>query len=412
MSYTKAFKALLISVIGWFIVRLVMLHYISNINLFEAHDIAVNLVQTGSMKYFLNNQFNYNYQFPVYPYLLFLLYKTFGIIPKSGIILNLIFHSIAVILSLPFFTWVAEQINSVAIKTNPVIISLLSSLVMLFHPLLNYYTIIDVHPFATDLFFLMCVLYCIMKYSKTPNTKNLILLGIVFGLAMLDRPTFVICIIPLYLSLKNTSHKLKKVVTVLGIGMIILVPWLYRNYTIYNKLTLTSSTGQNLWIGIQQQTGGSTTLPNGDSYYKLINDSEWKTIGALNSEQQSDYFLNKYKQAIENNPGLFIKMYLIKIKNFWLFRNDIGSLYSERVNSFIPIYKCIYFIMLVLAIGLILLIKRQALLIFSVPLALSLIQSVFYVETRHRIIIEPLLAFMAIGCIFIIIDKVAKRKYA
>src|ERR1700739_4224315 len=124
-NYNKPYKVLLIAVVVWFIARLAILHYITNINLFEPHGIAVTMLKTGEMKYFLNGQFNYNYQFPVYPYLLFLVYKVFGIIPKAGIVLNLIFHSISVLMAFSFFNWVGKRISVVAIKDNATVIALL-----------------------------------------------------------------------------------------------------------------------------------------------------------------------------------------------------------------------------------------------------------------------------------------------
>lgn len=412
VTYNKAYRILLTAVIVWFIACLVILHYISNINLFEPHDIAVSMLKTGKMKYFLNGQFNYNYQFPIYPYLLFLIYKIFGVMPKAGVVLNLLFHSLAVLLAMPFFNQAGKRISINAIKNNATVIALVASLAMLFHPLINYYALEDIHPLSADLFFLMLTLYSIMHYNERPNTTHLILLGIVFGLSILDRPTLGVCIIPFFISLKGQTNRLTKVGLVLGIGMLVLMPWLYRNYTIYNKLSLSSSTGQNLWIGIQEQTGGTTTLPSGDTYYKLISDSEWHSVQKLNSEEQSDYFMQKYRKEISNNPSLLLKMYLVKLNNFWLFRNGIGSVYNKKITGLLPIYKCIYLSVLLLAIGFILIVKKDAFLIFSIPLSLSLLQAVFYIETRHRIIIEPLLIFMAIGCLCIVQERLFRKKNA
>jgi len=415
LNYNKAKRILLLSVITWLIVRVVILFLIHHVNLFEVHDIAVNMVQTGEMKYFFNGQFNYNYQFPVYPSLLFILYKCFGIIPKLGLGLNFLLHSLAVLMSLPFFYLVALTIKIEGVHKNSAIIALLASLAILFHPLINYYALLNIHPFICDLFFLMLTLFCITRYQKGPTNKNLLLLAIAFGFTILDRPTLVICILPFFLSLNASFsfiNRLLKTLIVLAIGFTILSPWLYRNHTIYHKFTVTSSTGQNLWLGIQQKTGGTTALTNGSNYYSLIQPEEWQSISKLNSEEQSDYFKDKYKQTIDDNPGLLVKMYLVKLQNFWLFRDNMGSEYSQQVKSLIPIYKWIYSFVLLLSFIFILLAKREARLIFSIPLSLSLLQAVFYIETRHRLIIEPILIFMAISTIYIIASTLSNKKNA
>jgi len=66
--------------------------------------------------------------------------------------------------------------------------------------------------------------------------------------------------------------------------------------------------------------------------------------------------------------------------------------------------------MLLLAIYFVTRAKKGALFIFSVPLALSLAQAVFYVETRHRVIIEPILLFMAISSVFILRATISAKK--
>lgn len=409
----KRKKAFVSIVIGWLIIRITLLYFISNFTLFEVHDIAVNMVQSGEMKYSLHTQWNYNYQFPVYPSLLFVIYKTFGIIPKLSIILNCILHSLSAFAAFNVFNWFAKNCKIEVVKIRAKTISLLASLGLLFHPLINYYTLMNIHPFSLDLFLMILSLLYMVRYLKNSTSANLILLGIAFGLTLLNRTTFIILIIPFFLSHIRTNPlitTLKKSFIVLLIGTIFLIPWLYRNYSIYNKLSLTSSVGQNLWLGIQEKTEGTANLPDGSSFYNLVPQYEWKIILRLNSEEQSDYFFEKYKRAFIDNPILLLKMYSIKLKHFWLFRTGLGTEYSTQIKSWIPFYKLIYIITLLLAIYFIIKAKINALVIFSIPFTLSLLHAIFYVETRHRIIIEPILLFMAICAIFILHSTIAQKR--
>jgi hypothetical protein len=190
------------------------------------------------------------------------------------------------------------------------------------------------------------------------------------------------------------------------------MPWLYRNYLIYGRISINSSLGQNLWIGIQEKTNASTYLPNGKTYFSLIPNDEWLKINGLNPIEQSDYFIEKYKAEIKNHPSLWLKMYLIKLENFWLFREGIGMEYSVKIKRFIPFYQVIYISILLLTLYFVYISKRNSIVIFSIPLALSFIHALFYVETRHRVITEPILFFMAACAAFMLLEKFSNKKNA
>lgn len=343
MARTKSI--LIAGITAWLLVRVLCLFYIQNLKLFEVHDIAVNMIEKGEMVYFLNGQMNYNYQFPVYPFFLYVVYQCFGILPKAGIILNLIFHSLAVLLSFRVFRWFTQNSSFDIIRKQANTISLLASLALLFHPLINYYTIMMIHSFSLNLFLLVLCLYYTTKYFNTPNSKNLIFLSISYGLAVLDRTTAVVYIIPLLIYLISTQSfrlALPKIAFTLAMGLLFISPWIYRNYSIYHSISINSSLGQNLWLGVQPETSGSAYLLDNRTYYNLIPDSEWVMMSKLNAVQQSDYFQNKYVQIIQQHPSLFFKMYLIKLKNFWFFRDHIGTEYSPSIKRFIPLYFVAY----------------------------------------------------------------------
>lgn len=413
MTEHKSITILKISIAGWCIIRVACLFFIDHINLFEVHNIAVNMVNNGEMSYFYNGQINYNYQFPVYPSLLFMVYKFVGIIPKAGILLNLIFHSLATFFSFYIFQWFTQNSNVDLIKKQSATIAFIASLGILFHPLVNYYTCMIIHPFSLTLLLFILCLYTSIEYVKHQTLKKLIMFGIFYGLAMLDRTTSVVYITPIVLYLLSTQSirlVLQKTSLMLSIGVLVMIPWLYRNYSIYHTLSINSSFGQNLWLGIQPETGGTTYLPNGRTYYSLIPEHEWKSIFQLNSVEQSAYFQEKYIQSIKLNPELFFNMYVLKLKNFWFFRAHIGTEYNPSIKRYIPLYLVGYSLILLLSTIYIYKDQKIAFFILSIPICLSLFHALFYVETRHRVMIEPMLLFMAICSIFIITPQLNKKR--
>ena len=137
--------------------------------------------------------------------------------------------------------------------------------------------------------------------------------------------------------------------------------------------------------------------------------ADMKILPALDPTEQSDYFFEKYLQTCIKNPMLVIKMFVVKLKNFWFFREGIGTEYSPAIKAWIPLYKGFYLVMLSLSLFFLIKGKKDALVIFSIPVALSLFHAVFYVETRHRVMIEPVLLYMAVCAIFILTSSFEKK---
>jgi hypothetical protein len=404
MNGSKKLTRILYSItIGWLLVRLIFLFFIPDPSLFEVHTIAVNMVQTGEMKYFLNGQWNYNYQFPIYPGILYFLYAVFGVSPKLAIIFNCILHSIAGIAGFHFFQLVGTRFNHPKWQKHISTISLLGALALLFHPVVNHYTLLMVHPFALDLSLMMICLWMMMRYFDKPSLQRLIIYAILFGIAVLNRTSMLVLIVPffiLFLKQNSVINGIKKTGIVVLIGLLISLPWLLRNYTIYHAVSINSSFGQNLWLGIQEETGGSAYLNNGQTYYHLLSNDEWKRMGKLNPVEQSNEFLKKYRATMQEDPGLIVKMFGIKMKNFWWFRQGIGTEYSPAMKAWMPVYQVVYVMILILAVLCMILLRKNLTYLIGFLITFSIFQSLFYVETRHRIIIEPILIWMGMLVVY------------
>lgn len=407
----KRAKILLAILTGsFFLLKLIYIFRFQGFQLFEVHDIAVNMVRTGEMKYFLNGQFNYNYQFPVYPFLLFLIYKMIGILPVGGIILNLILNSLTAILAFPVFRWLLINSEKKALKKACNTIALIASLAILIHPLIAYYTLRIIHPFSLDLFLLFFCFYSMIRYFKQNSVPNFLIFCVVLGISILDRGTFIVLIIPFFFRKKMLigfrSSLLKSAVAIF-ISFLIISPWLARNYNHYGKFSFNSSFGQNLWLGIQKKTNGTAFFPDGKTtYYSLLSNMEWEKINQLSPVNQSKYFSNIYFSELRTDPALVIKMFFVKIKSFWWFRFNLGGSYNLLLQKLIPVYKAFYIATLFLFVLYIFMTRKACNYLLSLLFSLSILQSVFYVETRHRVIIEPFLIFMAISAIFLIADRI------
>lgn len=407
-------RFLLYSVLLFTAVKLVaVFFFVSDVRLWEDYEMAKQLFYSGELKYFHNGQWNYNYNFPVYPFVSQVFFLIGGVNAKSMLVLNVLLHSASVWI---FFNWIGIFFsgfsNSRFADRYKEKIAFYASLVFLFHPLINYYGIMNAHPFAMNQFFIVISLYLGWKFIDQTNIKNGLLYASVLGIGFIDRSTLVVCTLPVVILAIKKFGFFKGVGKMSLVAMIALLPvafWLMRNYSIQPQLALTSSLGENMWLGVLEESEGTTTMKNGETYYAAL--GQYKdTIPKLNFAEQNAFYMDLYRKKINEQPGLLMKMFFVKWFNFWFFRSGIGNDYSALIRKFIPIYIVVYLFAMVLAIVGSLFLGRKALLVWSFLVALSVLQAWVYVETRHRIIIEPYLFFLAVVGIAAIIYRLKKTE--
>jgi hypothetical protein len=377
---TVLFIALALSVL----VKLVMA---SPDRLFEAHDLARQLAEDGTFRYFLNGNWNYNYQFPLYPVLI-----APGYLTAHGPML-------AVLLNIALGTAAAWLVYRLVLRLNAGRyrrVAMMAAIITAFHPFLSYYQVSSVHSFSLDLLLAVAMAYVAVD-CRLRRIGSLLLFGAVAGLVLLERPTLIVFGFPMVVRLVNGEFRQLKPVAAVAVLVpaLMLGTWLVRNHQVYGQVSYISSTGQNLWIGIQESTEGTAQLDNGDSYYTLLSESDVRTLAALGPLEQDRYFMQLYRQEV--TPSLFFSQYVVKLRTFWFSRThlgvDYGGLIPEWGTWAFRVYSFVLFVLMLTAFHL-----RNSLLnglTVSVML-LSLLQAVFYVEMRHRLVAEPIMILAAL----------------
>jgi hypothetical protein len=387
-------------VLTLFFVKLaIVFFYQDEIEVWEDDVIARNMVATGEMFYLQRGTPNYMFQFPVYPSLLFVTYKIFGYDPLYAVVLNLLIISGICFLLYDLFIDICSMQNLRLKSVTPELVALLSVLVFLLHPFIAHYKMFKVHPFVIDLFFPILVIFLSVKYLQSPGWKNLGLLAFSSGFGILNRSTAVVAVLPfviLGIQLLGLKKTMLNLAVVSSITALVISPWLMRGYRIYGKASMAPMLSEVLWKGSLYNSDGSNYLLDGRTFRSVLSHEENEFLYGKPITVQNDFFRGKYDQLLRKDPQHVINMYLIKLKNFWLYHRNIGIEYGERIKSFLVAYKAYAYLILFLNLGAVFLLKCKPLVLLSYPIGLSLIQSVFYVETRHRMIVEPFLLFFGI----------------
>jgi hypothetical protein len=346
---------------------------------FENTAIAQNFLAKGKMYYLLDGNVDYNHQFPFYGWILICFFKVFGAVMLPVQIFQIFLNAC--------FAWVVWKLfelkfSSLASKTW---ISIVLILIASCHPLLVYYQFFTIHPVTLDILLFALLMFVGLVWVKSPTWQMSLILIFTLGITLLERSTLAVAILPTVLfSLKD-----KKICFQLGmiISVSILVfalPWLVRNHNLTGKYQLTSGTWRYMWVGVQEDTNGTNVLASGESYYSLFPQDIKDSWSDKNLNEQMDFYKESYLQLWDENPSQVFIMWGRKLKNMFWFSDYAGG--SKRQSIWLFWYRMMHgFLLLLFLLGFVSEYRKHLLIIASAGVMLALIQSFFYVETRHSL---------------------------
>lgn len=281
-------------------------------------------------------------------------------------------------------------------------VALVSAAMVSFHPGFIYYDVFNLMPLSIDALFIASATYLFLKYKDRPDSIRMAIVGAVIGAGVMSRgiigtlmPFFAI-----YMMTAVRSVNIKKRVAAAGLlaisTLIVIAPWIIRNYIIHREVMIISTTGETLWRGNNALALGTSLDKDGKAIIELWPEDFRKKVYAMDEIQQKKFFEKEAMRFIKDNPARFIELYLKKVYYYWWFSPQSGTLYPR---SYLVVYRWMYSLLLVVfMVGLIkalssrnISLRSSALLMVFVFMAICLIQSVYYVEGRHRWLIEPLM---------------------
>ncbi|MEK7746869.1 MAG: glycosyltransferase family 39 protein, partial [Elusimicrobiota bacterium] len=382
-----------------FIVRLYSLFLLGRHNtpeVWEYDTIALNMIQQkGYIFNYLNTTYH-SYIYPVYPFLTALSHLITG---RNYFVLE-IFQIILSAVTCYFIYLIAKLIFNQKV-------GLLSSFLVALHPGLIVYST-KLHELTLVIFLLTVIFWLIISldYSKVYNN---IFTGILIGIGVLTRPTFVF-FLPVYFSYiwlnsKRFKYALKAILAVTSFLILIILPWTIRNYQIHKRwIFITTNSAEHFWRGNNSAASGSALTEDGYSIIEKAPTEIKEKIYKMTEIEQYDFFYKEAYKFIGSNPGFFIKMVLRKFFYFCWFSPQVGLLYPGLWKIVYMAYYGILFFTFIFGLYTSLFKKRLGInraAVVSIVLFLfltSLLHALFYVEIRHRWAIEPLmLIFSAFG---------------
>ncbi len=177
----------------------------------------------------------------------------------------------------------------------------------------------------TEVFFILLFfifLLFLFKYLDNPSLRRIIWTSVFLGLATLVKPTtqFLPIIIPfviLWSFRKNLSKRyISHIAIFLMTFLLIISPWIYRNYTAFGKIGMTAQPAFNLYIYFAPTV---LSLEKGTEY-SYERDELKKRDGVVGKEinlSNSDFFIKRSLDEIKDYPVGIVKSLSISVFTFF-----------------------------------------------------------------------------------------------
>jgi len=330
-----------------------------------------------------------------------LFYKLIG--TKVGLIIVIrIFQSLLVILN----AFLIYKISEIIFKNK--IQSLIAFIIMLFYPFFIYYQglLLSETIFIT---ILLIAFYFIYKWYESDFQLNkyfllsnvFLILGLYFKATLSILPPFLIS--GFYFFNKfNLKFFLKIFIYSFLICLIVLSPWLIRNYIIFNKLIIfTTSSGANLYLGNNKNNKDGGCDWNKDVDKKLV-----VKIKKLSEIEQNKVFKEKALEFIKKHPHIFLRLAVMKLKRFYNIEFNNKNLRKSKLN-YISIFSYgIIFILFLVSIILNRKNWRKLSVIYILFIYFTLLHMIVIASIRYRLPLEPFMILLASYTIYYFYKRV------
>lgn len=265
------------------------------------------------------------------------------------------------------------------------------------------------------LFINLILIYLLLKGEANRTTGWFYWAGVLFGLLLLARAE-VILLLPLFIlwvAYAAREHALHKIIAFAGLAGIVLLPWIYRNYRVFDAFVpLTTQGGYNLWQGQNPQATG-TRSQYSDPPFHICEEAEAQ-IQTLEPDDHYELELNKIYQHeaimfVKNNPGKALALALRKIVFFWGYYWGINFTYPGAASPLYWLPWCL--IVPFFIVGLVLSLKEfgKYTLFYIYFMISSITAMVFFVIPRYRLFILPLVFPFAVHGISFFLQYVLRK---
>jgi len=272
---------------------------------------------------------------------------------------------------------------------------------------LNVYAIAQISSVTLQILLIIFYIFYFIKSLKNNSKKNIILFSVSSACLILLRGEFFIFYI-FTLLFFFFKKKINLIISSLVITILLISPYIVRNYYIFEVITITKSGGFNLFKG-NNPLSKAEGIPMLDDVEKISKDT-YEKIKKIKPQPKYDLIIdNLYKKEaikfIIDDPFRYFKLFITKIFSFLFI--DLNSSYPNYYNIFHIIPKIL--ISIPTLIGILLLINKKDILTFFAfyYLLSGFIFSIFFILPRYNLALLPIQVILT--CYFLQKIKFIKK---
>ncbi|MGH9511571.1 MAG: glycosyltransferase family 39 protein [Terriglobales bacterium] len=247
---------------------------------------------------------------PVYPYILTIVFKLFGIYSAASAFVILTFNSLFAALTCLTIYGIAEYIYGTAVARA-------AAWTWALFPYVIYWPVRVVWETSLSTFLLSLVLLLTLRMSDKPRSRvQWIIFGALWGLIILSN-TALISMMPfclLWMLYRRGSQYFAGVLVCVVTACVVVSPWIVRNYLVFDKfIFVRDNLPLELHMANNDQSSGLWTRnehPANDAAAM----HEFQRLGEIRFMQEKR---EQFQQFLREHPGKFIGFTLKRAFYFW-----------------------------------------------------------------------------------------------
>lgn len=355
------------------------------------------------------------YGAPLYPYLLAVIYR---FLSDEYLLVHLLQSGIG-LLSL----WLLYSIARRAFNRRT---GLIAVVVALFYPTLIFYET-KIMATTVSVFLSLLVILWLLKTRDNPTPKNWVIGGVLFGISVLTRPAGLLFLffIPVWIWIGFSEPIKKRLIFISSLifGLCLTVgPVTLRNYAVGKDFVLISSQGgitfyqgnnpkaRGLYVSLSEFSG--SPLTQGQEEKELAQ----KDLGRpLKRSEVTKYWLGKGVRFILKHPLRYVKLEFLKLYRFlnnFEYSGEYNILLEKDYIKVLHLLFVPYAVIISFGVwGLIISRRkwRELSLFYFFIAANLLVMLLFFVSSRYRLPIVPVLILFASVGIYDTYEKLRSR---
>lgn len=348
----------------------------------EHEEIARNILAGRGYVYDRNGTSWLAFATPLFPLVLAAGYALFGISAYVLAGVNLAFGAL-----------LAVVVALVGWRIGGRDVALLSGIGAAVHPGLIVYAA-KAHPLALDAVLAAALVLAALVLADRGSARLALAFGLLAGVAALSRPTLLpfAVLAAMWAGVRWPPGLMFQRAALAGLAALAVVaPWVIRNAVTVPYVGLSTSFGEVLWIGNNPAASGTALSHDRLPMLEAAPAIRQRTFGRGEVEQDM-IFRGEAMAFITEDPARAIALDVRKFISFWSFGATTGTYYP-------PVWSVAYGVFYAVlaaaaAAGLVMMFRsdpRPTVLMVLLFVSLSVSQSMFFVEGRHRWEVEALL---------------------